>query len=186
MHARDKDPFIVLQTKAYASLEVRIMNANGKTRGAFIFGLATIAILLHSGPDVKADFIFGQPMNLGQAVNTENGDTGPSISADGLTLYFCDVPFDSSPAGYGGQDSYRRPAEPMLSDCRSHRPEAGRAPFPDHSRMTCTPALHHRVRKCSACTHHPRERPHDQGVARLPWHGWQYRSRSGLCWPAGW
>jgi len=36
----------------------------------------------------NADFTFGEPTNLGPIVNSADGDAGPSISADRLTLYF--------------------------------------------------------------------------------------------------
>jgi len=42
---------------------------------------------------------WGEPVNLGSNVNTSYEDTGPSISSDGLTLYF----FSNRPGGYGGQ-----------------------------------------------------------------------------------
>ena len=48
----------------------------------------------------NADFTFGTPTNLGPTVNSSTLDAGPSISADGLTLFF-----DSErPGGMGGQD----------------------------------------------------------------------------------
>jgi len=51
-------------------------------------------------PVAKADFTFGTPTNLGPTVNSSAGDNTPSISADGLTLYF-----DSRrPGGYGKHD----------------------------------------------------------------------------------
>jgi Tol biopolymer transport system component len=50
------------------------------------------------------EFLFGTPENLGPLVNTMCGDSGPCLSPDGLTLYFCDVPFDLSPNGHGGAD----------------------------------------------------------------------------------
>jgi uncharacterized protein (TIGR02246 family) len=43
---------------------------------------------------------WGTPMNLGSTVNTSSGDWGPSISADGLSLYFS----SNRPGGYGGWD----------------------------------------------------------------------------------
>ncbi len=52
----------------------------------------------------KADFTFGEPTNLGPTVNTSYGDVNPNISADGLSLYFCDLPFSIAPGGYGGGD----------------------------------------------------------------------------------
>jgi len=48
----------------------------------------------------NADFTFGEPTNLGAPVNSEDRDFGPSISADGLSLYF-----DSTrPGGFGNKD----------------------------------------------------------------------------------
>ena len=48
----------------------------------------------------KADFTFGTPTNLGPMVNSSAEDWTPSISADGLELYFC----STRPGGYGGYD----------------------------------------------------------------------------------
>jgi hypothetical protein len=48
----------------------------------------------------KADFIFGEPTNLGPPVNTSSSDQGPNISADGLELYFC----SGRPGGSGNRD----------------------------------------------------------------------------------
>jgi Tol biopolymer transport system component len=48
----------------------------------------------------NADFTFGTPTSLGPIVNSSTGGNGPSISADGLSLYF-----DSDrPGGYGNAD----------------------------------------------------------------------------------
>jgi hypothetical protein len=43
---------------------------------------------------------WGEPVNLGPDINTEYDDGKPSISADGLTLYFC----SNRPGGYGAFD----------------------------------------------------------------------------------
>jgi Tol biopolymer transport system component len=45
---------------------------------------------------------WGPPENLGPGVNTSRNDWGPSISADGLTLYF----FSNRPGGLGHGDLY--------------------------------------------------------------------------------
>ena len=45
-----------------------------------LFGLAD--------SDVKADFVFGTPTNLGPTVNSQAYEDCPEISADGLELYF--------------------------------------------------------------------------------------------------
>jgi hypothetical protein len=65
------------------------MNKSEKTRRAFIFGLATITILLYSGSDMKADFEFGTAERLGPSVNSIDPSVHehtPRISADGLLL----------------------------------------------------------------------------------------------------
>ncbi len=50
----------------------------------------------------NADFIFGEPTNLGPMVNSSSGDVSPSISADGLILIFQ----SPRPGGYGRADLY--------------------------------------------------------------------------------
>jgi Tol biopolymer transport system component len=46
---------------------------------------------------------WGSPVNLGPPVNTTYGESCPSISADGLALYFSDYPAPR-PGGVGGHD----------------------------------------------------------------------------------
>jgi Tol biopolymer transport system component len=48
----------------------------------------------------KADFTFGEPTNLGPPVNSSSRDREPSISADGLTLYFT----SNRSGGHGSYD----------------------------------------------------------------------------------
>jgi hypothetical protein len=50
--------------------------------------------------DVKADFVFGTPTNLGPTVNSQYYDDCPEISADGLELYFHSM----RPGGQGEGD----------------------------------------------------------------------------------
>ena len=48
---------------------------------------------------------WGPPLNLGPAVNTPDAEICPSISSDGLTLYFCDDwDWSPRPGGLGGCD----------------------------------------------------------------------------------
>jgi len=50
-----------------------------------------ITVVLVSGIATNianADFTFGEPTNLGPAINTSGKETGPNISSDNLTLYF--------------------------------------------------------------------------------------------------
>jgi len=51
---------------------------------------------------VKADFIFGTPTNLGPTVNSSSWDYCPSISADGMELFFT----SQRPGGQGLADIY--------------------------------------------------------------------------------
>jgi hypothetical protein len=48
----------------------------------------------------KADFVFGEPTNLGPTVNSGSYDEAPSISTDGLSLYFGSW----RSGGYGNND----------------------------------------------------------------------------------
>jgi Tol biopolymer transport system component len=52
-----------------------------------ILPLLVLVLGLLAG-QLKADFIFGEPVNLGPIINSDSSDYGPCISADGLELYF--------------------------------------------------------------------------------------------------
>jgi serine/threonine protein kinase/Tol biopolymer transport system component len=52
------------------------------------------------GPPAHADFVFGEPINLGPPVNSAYRDMTPVLSPDGLELYFT----SDRPGGYGGVD----------------------------------------------------------------------------------
>ncbi len=56
--------------------------------GVGVFGVGRI---------VRADYVIESPKNLGPNINTAAGEAGPSLSADGLSLYF------TSENGYGGR-----------------------------------------------------------------------------------
>ena len=66
---------------------------NGDRIRLVLVGFIT-AIVFASGRSAKAEFAFGTPTNLGPTINrgpTINSfyeDSAPSISSDGLTLYF--------------------------------------------------------------------------------------------------
>lgn len=47
-----------------------------------------LVLLTCMGQEANADFTFGEPTNLGPAVNSSAWDGGPSITADGLQLFF--------------------------------------------------------------------------------------------------
>jgi Tol biopolymer transport system component len=61
-------------------------------------------VVLINGEGTNADLTFGEPTNLGPGLNTPFADCGPSISADGLTLYFSNAYWNPNPAGFGGGD----------------------------------------------------------------------------------
>jgi hypothetical protein len=54
------------------------------------------------GPPAQADFVFGEPVNLGPPVNSAYVDLGGLLSPDGRELYFT----SDRPGGYGGGDIY--------------------------------------------------------------------------------
>jgi hypothetical protein len=70
----------------------------------------------HGGQDiwvamrVTEDDDWGTPVNLGPMVNTSSSDGGPSISADGRTLYF----YSNRPGGYGNHDLWQARIEPVV------------------------------------------------------------------------
>ncbi len=50
--------------------------------------VAVAAVLLSAGERANAQFVVGEPTNLGPVVNSLLNDSGSDISADGLSLYF--------------------------------------------------------------------------------------------------
>ena len=65
---------------------------------AALFGFCFLSCL--DAPPAQADFAFGTPVNLGPNINTSFGEIEPSLSADGLTLYYASDRTD----GYGSVD----------------------------------------------------------------------------------
>ena len=62
--------------------------------------IVVVAAMVVTGGSARADFTFGEPTNLGPTVNSSARDHGPSISPDGLELYFG----SRRPGGYGATD----------------------------------------------------------------------------------
>ncbi len=58
-----------------------------RNRIRLVLVVLVAAIVFGGSEIVKADFIIGEPVNLGQTINTQVDEGGPSISADGLSLY---------------------------------------------------------------------------------------------------
>ena len=68
-----------------------------------MLAMSLVGLGLLSGfdtPPAHADFMFGEPVNLGPLLNTEYDDSSPFISADGLSLYFT----SNRPGGSGDYD----------------------------------------------------------------------------------
>ena len=64
-----------------------------------LFIVFVAAVVICSG-NAKADFTFGEPVNLGSPINSSNSDAPDCIVDNGLTMYF-----DSwRPSGYGKYD----------------------------------------------------------------------------------
>jgi Tol biopolymer transport system component len=53
------------------------------------------------------------PVNLGPIINTANSEYCPSISSDGMTLYFSDLPIPR-PGGYGFEDIWQASIIPIV------------------------------------------------------------------------
>src|SRR4030042_1610831 len=62
--------------------------------------LFVLLTVLNIARGVRADFIFGEPVNLGSVINSARSDYGACISVDGLELYFC----SERSGGFGAGD----------------------------------------------------------------------------------
>jgi hypothetical protein len=72
--------------------------------GAVLLIAVLACLALTDAYPAEPPFTFGTVTNLGPAVNTVYADCGPSISSDGLTLYFSNAYWNPNPAGLGGGD----------------------------------------------------------------------------------
>jgi len=79
---------------------------------ALFRGIVLVLVLAMAAEVANADFTFGEPTNLGPNVNSTSGEVGPSISADGLTLYF----ISNRPGGTGGYDIWMTTRSSMDAD----------------------------------------------------------------------
>jgi len=64
------------------------MNRNRKTKEILFCELVAVSVLLVTGRNVNADFVFGTPENLGPMVNSADLEGFFDISSDGLELYY--------------------------------------------------------------------------------------------------
>ena len=76
-----------------------------RKRNIIILGFITV--IAFSTRNTKADFIFGEPTNLGERINTPADEILGCISKDGLSLYFSDWTgsnYPVRPGGHGQED----------------------------------------------------------------------------------
>ena len=74
---------------------------SGKSRQiAGVLAVLPVLTFVQAAEVATADIIFGTPVNLGPIVNSAAHDSSPSISVDGLELYFN----SNRPGGSGGTD----------------------------------------------------------------------------------
>ena len=62
-----------------------------KRNRSYVAKLVCLAIAMSvlAGSRAWADFIVGEPTLLGPTINGPDNDSGPDLSADGLSLFFC-------------------------------------------------------------------------------------------------
>jgi beta-lactamase regulating signal transducer with metallopeptidase domain/Tol biopolymer transport system component len=83
----------ILETKSQLKRRIKMIAKFKKTSrprwaGAMLLLAVLACVVLTNAYVAKADFTFGIPTNLGPTVNSSANDAVPSISADGLELYF--------------------------------------------------------------------------------------------------
>ena len=86
------------------------MLGNGKAVWIRTVSVMAVCLFALNAEDVKADFVFGEPVNLGPTVNSYAADAGPSVSSDGLSLYFN----STRAGGFGGHDLWGSTRETVL------------------------------------------------------------------------
>jgi|GEM_PF-4876008 len=72
---------------------------HGSKTGLVLF-LGVLGLLVGGTGQLKADFTCGTPTNVGSPPNSSANESGPSISKDGLELYFA----SDRPGSMGGDD----------------------------------------------------------------------------------
>jgi Tol biopolymer transport system component len=95
----------ILEDKSQIERRIRMIADYKKTSrkrwtGAMLLLAVLACVVLTNAYIAKADFIFGEPINLGPIINSGSFELAPCISADGLSLYF----MSNRPGGYGGFD----------------------------------------------------------------------------------
>ena len=95
----------ILENKSQIERRIKMITEFKKTSrsrwaGAMLILVVLTCVVLTNAYVAKADFVFGEPTNLGPIINSASFDLAPCISADDLSLYF----MSQRPGGYGGFD----------------------------------------------------------------------------------
>lgn len=95
----------ILEDKSQIERRIKMIAQFKKTSrirwaGAMLLLAVLACVVLTNAYIAKADFVFGEPTNLGPIVNSSAADALPSITSDGLTLYFS----SQRPGGSGDWD----------------------------------------------------------------------------------
>jgi len=80
-------------------LKMKRFNSSKKRLVLIVF---VTALIFAGGGITKADYIFGEPTNLGSPPNSTSADMMPSLSSDGLEVYF----WSNRPGGFGNWDMW--------------------------------------------------------------------------------
>jgi Tol biopolymer transport system component len=92
------------QVKSKQKLKLRRQKMNSKANQQKWYLMLMLVLIIITSRYAKADFIFGTPINLGPTINSTATEQGPSISADGLSLYFSDHAPGVRSDGHGRAD----------------------------------------------------------------------------------
>jgi len=106
----------ILETKTQLKRRIKMIAKFKKTSrkqwtGAMLLLAALACVVLTNAYVAKADFVFGEPTNLGPTINGSDEVLGVCLSYDRLELYFC----SDRPGGYGGYDLWMS-TRPTIDD----------------------------------------------------------------------
>jgi len=95
----------ILETKSQLKRRIKMIakfkkNSRPQWVGAMLLLSVLACVVLTNAYVAKADFVFGTPTNLGPIINSSSYDNSPSISVNGLELYF----ESDRPGGSGSYD----------------------------------------------------------------------------------
>ncbi len=109
----------ILEDKSQIERRIKMIADYKKTSrsrwaGAMLLLAVLACVVLTNAYIAKADFTFGNPINLGPIVNSSYGDGAPSISGDGLSLFIG----SNRPGGHGSADLWMSTRESTDNDWR--------------------------------------------------------------------